>query len=536
MKNVLYFILLLLLFSACANKVTPTGGSKDILPPALVNVFPENNLINFNASQIVFTFDEFVQLNDATNQILISPIPEKQPTIKAYKKTVTVTFESPLIQNTTYSINFGKSVADVHEGNINDTIHYVFSTGDYIDSLSMNGKVQDASTLKSCAKYSVFLYSIVDRTNLDSLLKNKPSYCTRTNESGNFEFNNLRKGSYYLVALDDKNNNNMVDAEELVGFVSGVIDLPVNRTFVVKVFKPIPTELRLLKSVVLDQTTALVNYNLPASINVKTINNKLNINQFEIIKNDNTDSVFIHLKDTSIEEAQLLFSDGQNINDTISFSFGEKKKNDLNLEIKNIQHTSDTLMLLSNHPIKPFPIYTFIYRDTTMIDSLKLIPINSTHYYFDKYNFKQGERYRLELPKGRIEDIYGNMNDSMVVNISLVDKEHSGNVALHLDYSINENPYLIQLLNSDFALVDQQRILKGQNIKEVHFDYLMPGKYYFRVVNDNDNDQKLSMGVINKKQPESIWMTDLFSVRANWDLDISLKLDKEYDRPLNEPN
>ena len=117
-----------------------------------------------------------------------------------------------------------------------------------------------------------------------------------------------------------------------------------------------------------------------------------------------------------------------------------------------------------------------------------------------------------------------------------LDKEHSGNVALHLDYSINENPYLIQLLNSDFALVDQQRILKGQNIKEVHFDYLMPGKYYFRVVNDNDNDQKLSMGVINKKQPESIWMTDLFSVRANWDLDISLKLDKEYDRPLNEPN
>jgi hypothetical protein len=59
-----------------------------------------------------------------------------------------------------------------------------------------------------------------------------------------------------------------------------------------------------------------------------------------------------------------------------------------------------------------------------------------------------------------------------------------------------------------------------------------PGKYFIRVVDDEDNNQQLSQGILNKKQPEVVWITEQFTVRANWDLDVQLKLIKEYDRQL----
>lgn len=85
MRSYCCWFFLLIFISSCANKVSPTGGAKDEIPPQLLTSIPENNSINFNATEITLNFDEYVQLNDASNQILISPIPAKAPTIKAYK-------------------------------------------------------------------------------------------------------------------------------------------------------------------------------------------------------------------------------------------------------------------------------------------------------------------------------------------------------------------------------------------------------------------------------------------------------------------
>jgi hypothetical protein len=154
----------------------------------------------------------------------------------------------------------------------------------------------------------------------------------------------------------------------------------------------------------------------------------------------------------------------------------------------------------------------------------------------NNYQFARGVRYQLIIPKGNIQDIYGNIADTMQCYISWSDREHSGNIIAHLEYTSNNNPYLIQLLNSEFNVVSQQRILKGVNTKEILFDFATPGKYYIRVVDDADNNQELSQGILNKKQPEVVWITEQFTVRANWDLDVQLKLIKEYDRQLYEPN
>lgn len=536
MRYNIFLIVILIFISSCANKVSPTGGAKDEIPPQLLNAIPENNAVNFNATEITLNFDEYVQLNDASNQILISPIPAKAPAIKSYKKSVVITFDSLLQSNTTYAINFGKAIADVHEGNVNDTIRYVFSTGANIDSLFIQGYLKEAETLKPSAKYSLLLYAIVDRSNIEEVLKEKPAYFGRTDDKGFFRINNLKKGSYYVVAVDDKNNNYLADSDESVGFISGVIDLPVNDNLNVFSFKQAPTDLKLLKNTLLDRTTALVIYNLPSKLNCSDIGNKYSEKDFYYLPNANGDSLFISLKDSSITEVQFLIADGKNVNDTLQIDFSEKKSNALNFEWKNIQTTSDTLRLISNHPIEKMESPALLFKDTVVIDSIYFSMESPVKWRLSNYSFTRGVRYQLVLPKGAIQDVYGNNNDSMQIYIALPDREHSGNIIAHLDYKLNSNPYLIQLLNNEYNVVSQQLLLKGQTINEFHFDYVNPGKYFIRVVDDEDNNQQFSQGILNKKQPEKVWITDLFTVRANWDLDVQLKLIKENDRQLNEPN
>ena len=530
------WIVILIFISSCANKVSPTGGAKDEIPPQLLNAIPEKNSVNFNAVEITLNFDEYVQLNDASNQILISPIPAKAPLIKAYKKSVVITFDSLLQANTTYAINFGRAITDVHEGNVNDTINYVFSTGDNIDSLFIKGIVKDAQTLKSSAKYSLLLYAIIDRSNLNELIKEKPTYFGRTDDQGFFKINNLKKGSYYLIAVDDKNNNYLVDEEESTGFISGVIDLPINDDLNVYSFKQAPKDLRLVKNTLLDRTTALVVYNLPSKLNCSDIGNKYADKDFYFVSSNSGDSLTISLRDTSIREAQFNITSENGVNDTLQFSFEEKKSNTLSMELKSIQSNSDTLRLVSNHPLIEMQRPAYLYRDTILIDSIYFVQEKVNQYRLHNYQFARGVRYQLFIPKGNIQDIYGNIADTMQCYISLSDREHSGNIITHLEYTSNDNPYLIQLLNSEFNVVSQQRILKAVNTKEILFDFATPGKYYIRVVDDADNNQQLSQGILNKKQPEVVWITEQFTVRANWDLDVQLKLIKEYDRQLIEPN
>lgn len=91
-----------------------------------------------------------------------------------------------------------------------------------------------------------------------------------------------------------------------------------------------------------------------------------------------------------------------------------------------------------------------LFKDTVVIDSIYFSMESPVKCRLNNYSFSRGVRYQLVVPKGAIQDVYGNKNDSMQIYIALPDREHSGNIIAHLDYKINSNPYLIQLLNSDY--------------------------------------------------------------------------------------
>ena len=124
-KYLLGFILLM----NCANRGSPTGGIKDIIPPQILRTIPENYSLNFEADEIRIYFDEYVKFKDLNKQLIISPPMNNTPEITPLglpQKYVSIKILDTLKPNTTYAINFGTSIVDNNEGNPLSYFRYVF--------------------------------------------------------------------------------------------------------------------------------------------------------------------------------------------------------------------------------------------------------------------------------------------------------------------------------------------------------------------------------------------------------------------------
>lgn len=197
------------------------GGAKDVTPPMLLQSNPPDRQLNFSGDRVVFEFDEYIQLKNASQKLLVSPPMQQMPELKERNKTLTVLFKSVPEPNTTYTLNFADGVADLNEGNAIPDFSYTFSTGTYIDSLQVAGRIINAYTLEPDKEMSVFLY---DKTGDSLPYTADPYYVTRTDASGNFRFRNMKNGSYTIVAVSDKNNNYRYDPpEESIAFLRAEI-------------------------------------------------------------------------------------------------------------------------------------------------------------------------------------------------------------------------------------------------------------------------------------------------------------------------
>ncbi len=208
----------------CANAVAPTGGPKDETPPKVVGTVPENRSTNFIGKKIELTFDEYITLENANQNVMISPPLSEKPDIKLKNKTVIIKFKETLAANTTYTINFGAAIKDLHEGNQLKDYVYSFSTGDHIDTLCIAGTVLNAVDKKPVEDVYVSLYA-ADRDNLDSLpMTTVPNYLTKTDKEGKFSLNGLADKKYLVFALKDANANLYFDLpNEEVAFLDTLV-------------------------------------------------------------------------------------------------------------------------------------------------------------------------------------------------------------------------------------------------------------------------------------------------------------------------
>ncbi|HEY9487914.1 MAG TPA: Ig-like domain-containing domain, partial [Chryseosolibacter sp.] len=216
-KNLHWFIYALFIFS-CARQSSPTGGPKDTIPPVLVRSIPPNEAIHFNAKEIQLMFSEDVILNAPKEQLIVTPTIGKDYKLTYRKNTVTLQLEDPLEDSTTYTFNFRETVQDITEKNPVRNLTLAYSTGDYIDSLSIEGKIYDLLKGTEIKEASVGLHPENDTFNV---LEHPAIYFTKTDKAGNFKISHLKPANYFVYAWEDKNRNLVVNSRsESYGFLS----------------------------------------------------------------------------------------------------------------------------------------------------------------------------------------------------------------------------------------------------------------------------------------------------------------------------
>ncbi|MDA3954643.1 MAG: Ig-like domain-containing protein [Bacteroidales bacterium] len=235
-QKVILYSLLVIILGACAKMVTPTGGPKDEQHPLIVEIEPPDYSINFDSKNISISFDEYIQLLELNNNLIISPPVEENPEIKIKGKTLHINFEEELKDSTTYNIYFGNSVRDYNEGNPIENFQYVLSTGSFIDSLSIQGQVLNSFNLLPEEGVFVMLYTDHE----DSIpIKEIPIYISKTNKEGFFKINNIKNDQFKLFCLRDFNKNYLFDiVDENIAFIDSLVvfDL-ITETSIDTVFK-----------------------------------------------------------------------------------------------------------------------------------------------------------------------------------------------------------------------------------------------------------------------------------------------------------
>lgn len=226
-----YLLIMILVVSAmprCAQIVAPTGGPRDSLPPVLLSADPPDSTLHFDARSITLEFSEYVQVQDLQKQMIIAPNPERQPGVTAKLRSVTIKWNDTLKPSTTYTINLGNAVQDINEGNPFRNFRYVFSTGDYLDSLQIAGKLFQASTGIPDSNVTVMLYDQME----DSVVsKSAPLYYTRSLADGSFAFQNLPHDTFKLFVLKDVNGDlRYDDSTEAIAFPGAQLVLDSNRS------------------------------------------------------------------------------------------------------------------------------------------------------------------------------------------------------------------------------------------------------------------------------------------------------------------
>lgn len=217
----LILLLSLLFAAACANIVAPTGGAIDEDPPVVLRSTPPNFSTHYKGEDVRIFFDEFVEIKDLRQNLLVSPPLENDPEVRVRGRSIIMSIEDTLASNTTYNFFFGESIVDITEGNPITNFQFVVSTGTYVDSLSVLGNVVNAFTLEPEPGVFVMMYDKV----YDSVpMLERPVYLSKTDSEGNFFIGNMREGEYLMFGLIDANSNYLYDStDEKIAFLDSLV-------------------------------------------------------------------------------------------------------------------------------------------------------------------------------------------------------------------------------------------------------------------------------------------------------------------------
>jgi len=531
--KLLVFFTALILFG-CASMQKPQGGPKDRTPPKLLKSTPPNMTRNFSAKQIRLDFDEYFKLTNQTQEITLSPAMDKPPIFKTSKKTLVVDFKDTLQKNTTYVINFGKSIADLNEGNVLNNFTYVFSTGPHIDSLSVSGNVQNLLTQEKEKDATVMLFPL----NKDTLwAKKKPTIFAVTDSSGNFSLNNLHDGDYRIYALKEKAPNRIYDKDdELVAFQTATIHLKRDTANInLNLFKQEPEKFRLTDRRFDSDGKMFFVFNKPVeNPSVKILYPPALDAQKIVDFNKTRDTAFIYMKNMDFDSIRVSFFQNKIPIDTIALRKSRKEAFDrlislqYNTTFDNKIKAGTTLVATASTPIQTIDnTLVTLNEDSTNVSNFTITKDTATMRRLTfNYKWKPNARYDLIFNEGALTSIYGDKNKKFLKQFQLDKPDNYGPLTLKMNVPDTSKGYIIELLDEQKNVVHRDAILKSGNI--VYKNYPI-GKYYVRVIYDDNKNGKWDSGNVKKRiQPENIWVYQKqITLRSNWEAEEPIDIPKQ---------
>jgi hypothetical protein len=322
---------------SCAVIKAPSGGPIDKDAPKLLGQTVKDSSVRFKGGTISFDFDE--RLNTSGIKITTFPLMQESPQIKVDKRNVSIVIPDSLLEpNTTYKVSFGKSIKDIYEGNLVNGLDFTFSTGEYLDTLQLNGVVLQASTGLADTSSWVALYNNIE-TDSD-IVNKKPMYVVKVDEAGAFSFSNLPQKDFYIYAIGDKNNNFKYDLPtESISFLN---------TAVVPISKPSKESRIILRSFKeTTDTTRQKNKEVGFRFGIRTVN--LNIDTTDTKKRtfDFTQPITIKFsqKINTVNKNKILISLNNEIDATAIINT-DTVLNTIKINAELLQDTIYTLQLL----------------------------------------------------------------------------------------------------------------------------------------------------------------------------------------------
>lgn len=533
MKHRLLYIpiafLFIFSFVDCAKKGTPSGGPRDSIPPVIVRSNPENYSINFKGDEIEIRFDEYIKLKDLTKQLVISPPMKYTPIITplSTSKTLKIKILDTLKPNTTYSFNFGKSIVDNNEENEFEYFKYIFSTGTYIDSLTVSGKVRDAKLIAPEIPTTVMLYEVNEAFKDSLIYSEKPTYITVTKDStGTFELTNLKEGKYLLLALKEKNNDYTFQPKtDKIAFVSEMISVPTDSLYSLTLFKEIP-DYKFSRPSQVGKNHIVFGYEGRAdNLNVELLSQVPHEYVSATFKDEKKDTLHYWYK-PAIETDSLIFkvTNGRRI-DTATVRIRDLFKDSLNISAVKAGtfKLKDTFKLRSSTPLVSFDAEKFqvMAKDSLVIEAN--IVLNKKYNWAEVVFTKQEDQsYNLSLMPGALTDFFEKSNDTLQFNISTRMESEYGILNLTL-VNVDRYPIIVQMVDSKYNVVAEEYLTENKN---VYFDELSPEKYFLRIIyDDNQNGSWDTGSFLNRMEPEKIiYYPKQIEVRANWSLNETFTL------------
>lgn len=520
------FVFLICLTFSCAKTGRPDGGPKDENAPLFVTAKPPYESTNFNKKEIKLNFDEYIVLKELNKQLVVSP-PMKNPPLITPQGTPSEFLKIEIIDtlklNTTYIFNFGNAIQDNNEGNQLENFKYVFSTGDYIDSLTTFGSVKDAKLLETPRSVNVLMYRIDSTFNDSIIYKRKPDYVTSTLDTTNYTFTNLRKGKYLLLALKEPLNDYIFNPKtDKIGVYKNYIQLPKDSILenpLVLFKEEQPFEFARAKETKKGKIEFGF-YGDPKAMKVRLLSKTPE--QFKSIAKFDTEKDTLNYWFTPLETDSLNFTvTNKEFIDTITVRLRKKKIDSLivSASTSNILDLRDTFFIRSNTPIVKIDTtkINLFDKDTLAVNYTinRSKTENKIAVIFDK---KPKNNYKLLMYKNALTDIFEVANDSTTYAFKTIEIEDYGRITIKVENLKSKN-VIIELLSGK----NQDKLIERRFItssSQLIFDLLKPMKYTVRAIIDENKNNKWDTGSYLKKQmPEKIIYHEAinnYALRANY--------------------